>query len=857
MPKKIPLKDHDDPFVAVRQALQANHTRYAPDVFDLQKTRNQVKRCVEKIFSQHKRLNFLLDNYGDVISKRWQHKTSVARERVITAAWPVPLPQSYRPDIHTLLRYSLHKLPGPVQDYFFFPHLNIDDLSKPRPLMIMMHSRARNSPSAFAIFDNESMWLGHASGTIIPGTLPDQTMFLKGETTVETYGRMRRWGNDNRYKECQEEGIGLSPAKGLQVLFIQSQLFTFLVECAELILTDIKHHEPNNVIEAEKAASIAKLAIQRPSSLLEALLDEPYRAPPPIDFGHLEALLNAKRMEAIDHLWFLRQDPSYFRDAIEELSQHQYERLLDTKQQSNPRLGTPAFWSQIICKLMNGAICDPYHWYVAGKRLSVVKRLYEKHKKDMGPGQRLHPHFEKAVAKLQFHFGRLMGVTTLWIRQGLEGSPALRQFYRRNAKNDSEEIAMKSVKIKKDKNNTLLWMLERMKYSKRIQFWGLDNLLSYVHRLMLSDPKERQQVSGWLSKHLSDMALMDRVERLDTLFRFGREKKTLSLTALQMDHMQEMGQFHQTLKAMALGWEFLGLDDPLARLEYPCGGPKTEATTEKMIEAECVLDDLWDALSKGLGEQTGKSGEPLLARLVKKRPLERTPLWAIGNAEGTVESLDAYQKASDTLAELELKLKRVSFAMADMCMRPPNVPLHNSFESSDQAVPSQVPWLAEPSSRASSSPPSSADEYSIPDVSAPEPTDYTYALPVGKRAYRVFSILFPLPKYGGPQEEGIEPDTPASLAWTDFLNAMKNVDMMTEKLCGSGWIFMRKEDKEMGKAEAILFHEPPEGKVSAREAERWGRRLNWAFGWKRGTFVRASVDAGVLLQVPGNLPSGA
>ncbi|KAI4200738.1 MAG: hypothetical protein LQ350_003755 [Teloschistes chrysophthalmus] len=856
MPKPMLLRDIGDPLEAVRLAKEANHTRYAPEVLDLKDTRDRVKAIVGSIFTHHERLNFLLDNYGDMICTRWQRKAPAAREKVITAAWPRTLPQSHRPDVHALLRYSLKQSLHPEQDHFLFPHLNIDDLTKLRPLMVMMHSRARHSPEAFAVLDSESMWLGRVSAILIPGILGQQTMFLKGETTANTYGRIVQWRNDNRIKQCQDEGIGLSPGKGLQVLEMQRQLFNFLVRCAELILTDIKHQQPRRDFEATKASSITTFATQIPSNPLEILLDAPYRAPPPIDFGDLETLLVARYAEATDHLWFLRQDPGYFRDAIDELSQHQWEHVLDTNQDSHPGLETQPFWRRVVSSVMGDGLDHPYLWSTMSRHLSLVKKLYEEHEKDIGPGQRLHPAFDKALTDLHKETTRVRAVCIIWIAEGLGSSPAFRQHHRLEATSDPDEGYLHTVKIKKARSNLLLWLLGRMGHPKTMQFYGLHTLISYVDRLMLSDPEERQQVSGWICKQLSDLALVDRIEQLDPLIRFGREKNATNPDdTLHHERQLKLSHFRwiKNFNVVETREKNRTFDDPMARFMHPCDEPRTQATTEQMCDAEYRLDEVWDTLYAVVGKIKGSSstGWPFMAQLLKERSLERTTEWTTDNDEVTAEPFDEIKDSEilKAMAKIRLELDKTTAILSELRQ---TTPLRDSHEYS------QASSLVEPSTQESPTRTSSADEFSLPEFPATKAAesqvederatrkgledsrlDGTYTLLVSKKDWRAFSILFPLPKYGGHFDESVEPNTPAHLLWADFLHAMNSVGMIAEKLCGSGWVFAPKEDRETGKTDAILFYEPREGKIKAREARRWGKRLNWAYGWERGTFVRS------------------
>jgi len=95
------------------------------------------------------------------------------------------------------------------------------------------------------------------------------------------------------------------------------------------------------------------------------------------------------------------------------------------------------------------------------------------------------------------------------------------------------------------------------------------------------------------------------------------------------------------------------------------------------------------------------------------------------------------------------------------------------------------------------------------------------------RALKVFHTLFYTPSLSA---------TPGEIAWTDFLHAMVSTSFQVEKLYGSVWQFM---PTNLNVEREIQFHEPhPSGKLRYVVARRFGRRLNKAYGWEGGMFVR-------------------
>jgi len=92
----------------------------------------------------------------------------------------------------------------------------------------------------------------------------------------------------------------------------------FLVKCCELILHDF--YESGSLLSSS-------FLVQEPLPYLTAVstdyltmismtIEEQYRRPLDLDFRKLRALIGAKRSEAEDHIWALREDPGYFSETI-------------------------------------------------------------------------------------------------------------------------------------------------------------------------------------------------------------------------------------------------------------------------------------------------------------------------------------------------------------------------------------------------------------------------------------------------------------------------------------------------------------------------------------------------------------
>ena len=101
----------------------------------------------------------------------------------------------------------------------------------------------------------------------------------------------------------------------------------------------------------------------------------PYRVPAQFDISRIEALVNAKLAEAEDHIWSLREDPTYFRDFVLDWSQHQPENLSSIDGKRHPYLGKPRFWHMVFRNMIEDAYGNLLMWSLTQKQLIEVAAL--------------------------------------------------------------------------------------------------------------------------------------------------------------------------------------------------------------------------------------------------------------------------------------------------------------------------------------------------------------------------------------------------------------------------------------------------------------------------------------------------
>ncbi|MCJ1453084.1 hypothetical protein MMC28_003429 [Mycoblastus sanguinarius] len=222
-----------------------------------------------------------------------------------------------------------------------------------------------------------------------------------------------------------------------------------------------------------------------------------------------------------------------------------------------------------------------------------------------------------------------------------------------------------------------------------------------------------------------------------------------------------------------------------------------------MRSAENELDNFWHLAEIHFEEKAGISLHGLLQSILGHRKLQRTLEWS--------EPLPIFRTAPPQIDEVTTSGLTSSLEERTESTLISEETLQTKVKAKTRGI-ALVPMLSDM------------------EIDDDDPMDavLTSKFKVGKRASRVFSTLF-----GRPTEEGI----PGELPWKEFLYAMTSLGFSVQKLDGSAWIFSPVDEPL---ERSITFHEPhPVSKIPFRVARRYGRRLEWAYGWTADSFVRA------------------
>ncbi|KAL8830792.1 MAG: hypothetical protein Q9170_005575 [Blastenia crenularia] len=779
-----------------------------PTFLSFQEVKRAAKQYSADIFTAQQSIVNILGRHEETLIKRWLKKTSTQRQKILTTAFP-GIPATHRPDFWATSKESQIQIRQGSQyrDCWLLPSLNLEDLSKPRNLLLFLRSRARNPPGTFVNADTNSVHLGYVARALIAPYLSGYTMLLARQNTQLAYGRMISWDEDPEAFEMMSTGIGLQPGEGLQVMEIQQRKMQFLQKCTQLILQDLPLNEtgapkpsvPSDNIFAETASS------QWPS-LTQEIEEAPYKVPDPFDMARLRSFIVARRNEAEDNIWSLREDPSHFQDAVIEWSDHRQEKLLTASGKSHPVLRQDVFWERVLSNLVLNAYTDLVSWDIVLKEVDHLAKIKPPQPNNTTAGQQLSKEFSQALAHFEYLIEQcIKGPIGNW-KVAMVASPPLRQLYVREPQDPhSTRIRVASKTSSRKKGDHLLWLLEIFLQDDQLFLCGLENVCDELEREIRSNQASRERISPYIAHLISELSLLGEIKRQIGLMTPGPrilkvleedEKKAefSKKTKLLKDIFEALTGAHQNYTSTGI---------PLSKYNYPSNKRRTLATTRTMQQAENNLDAFWSQIDENCSKRTGKSLHQLLDGLLKDRPLQRTADWVESDSKLQHRKenikLDA---TSSQLAALELQNRTEETVTATYLAQEKQKP-------KTRGIPQISPSTA------------------APDI-APTNDDKPRIFEVSKRGFKVFTTLFYMPT---------EEEPPGELPWSEFLSAMASVGFSIKKLDGSAWIFAPVDDEWK---QSIIFHEPhPGSKIPFQVARRFGRRLWRTYGMSSDNFRRA------------------
>ena len=830
----FPGLDYNDP-ESIFRAMGGASNLPIPKTVSPKEVRRQAKAMAKDISGSWKQLNDVLDRHEPAIHRRWAKKSKNQRAEILLAAWP-RMSSSHRPDFGAFRRETEQQRDSGTKfrDAYMWPHVNQEDLSKPRILPLFLQSRARNSPDVFAISDENAAHLGYVTKAIVPLFLNQHTMMFTNWKTPDRYGELIAWDDDDRAFEWMTSRKGTLPGSGLLVLEMQQRVLHFLVDCCKRIMHDISAQKLTSEEYAIRApVQLPPESVDGIASLAVMAVEAPYRAPANTDLARLESLFTAKASAAEDHIWALREDPGYFADGLLEFKEHRQEMIKDRNGKQHPLFRferTEILWQRVINNVVSMAHLELEIWTELLEQVKELRKLQSKYTNRISVDNDLPEEYLDALLKFQHYLKQSSKGPLGLLKQVAVASPPLRPYFVRmpvdNPASTKIEVHQKP-NLKLDKPQTeVIWLLRVLwEDSHELFLAGIVNVVDELGRLIQSEPKAKEMISSFLAYVMGDLTILAEAMRQINMFQpwaqTFEDRPVEKEDMIKRQYAQRTANWGRLMKATdgTDQMKFVKLGAPEAgKFDYPVEKRRTKENVHAMQTAEKNLDAFWVAVDQNLQWNAGHTlnGTALKALLANQRILKRTADWAEPKDISKGEKMEAQvEDITQPLSKLYLDLS------------------HGHGGTTGLKLLQERTASGKVKRKGVTVHPNGYDEAKDVEASPLAMPDRQPTFEVDVRALKVFRTLFYTPSVSA---------TPGDVPWTDFLHAMVSAGFGLEKLYGSVWQF---SPTKLDVERSIQFHEPhPVGKLAYRTARRFGRRLERAYGWWGGMFLLREKTTG-------------
>ncbi|KAL6157812.1 hypothetical protein ACJQWK_07516 [Exserohilum turcicum] len=457
----------------------------------------EARERAAKIFQNHEVLEKIIERHEETIRKRWSKKSNAQKKKILLEAWPSMCSQ-HRPDVAAWRQQP----DSNSREAYMWPYINLEDLTKTKSLLLMLHYRGRYQPHEFVHSDLEQARLGETSGATMPGFLNEYTMLFVDRTTPETYGELVSWDDDEEDAfENMTNGVGMHPGHGLQALEIQERIWDFLVKVCRILLQDIPDMTESDLVPNPGPP----ITQDGDTTSLEVIsFEAPYRIPAHLDFDRLKALASAERNWREDHLWALREDPSYFADIMQRRSEHRQEMLWDTSDREHPSLrepGRPLFWNRVL----GTVVMDAYFGFATFdqvlKQVNNIASRYEKCKDKLKPEEDLPGAFLGAFQNLRFLLDAARIDLVDGLKMDLFGSPPMRLFCEREPQDPNTTMIRSAFRPPREDHavNNLMPLFNILFDDRQVSLFGLHTVTDEIEHLVRKDAAVAALITSWIA----------------------------------------------------------------------------------------------------------------------------------------------------------------------------------------------------------------------------------------------------------------------------------------------------------------------------------------------------------------------
>jgi hypothetical protein len=843
------------------ESLHDNVQASGPSLSAIGEVKKTSRALVDRLVSDWQELNIIIKTHDDLIRKRWRKKSRDQKRLLLLQAWGGDsiMAEFHRPDLTRHMdKTTTHS--SQSLDAYKWPYMNLEDLLKPKTLLLFLNSRGRTRPHAFCSADLSACALGISTGSIEIPDFKDYSMLFS--ESFESYGELI--SKDSIDMSLETVGHCFKAGEGLLILEIQQRVWSFLVACAKEI---IHHIDIDSIEQISLDSDPPSTLVDGPSiaSLATSTLEAPYRIPEQFDFDRLKSIVTAKRSAVADDIWLLREDPCYFSDCVKEWKEHQPEMLLDVQGKKHPihKAGlTKAFWNRVLRKLIADVYLSLAMWDSIYHEICQLEKLLQKYP-NPSPRKSLPEDLEFAMKKVRHLLDICSSSTIALLKSHVPPSPPMRNlWHREGASSDPHSTKFRMAPNPRTEQDApmdrLFWTYTTLWDDEQSSIVGVRTLVGELDRLTHSHTKAKELQSALVIDNIGDLGVISEcLHQLSLYYPWSRTiEKDMSrnLQQLAEEFHAKITEWDDFRKMPWQGVDLADLGSPIdGRFSYPNGNRRTKSNVGALRKAEFQLDAFWYAVDKHLAAQPVALPDKMMRVLLSgNRFLQRTPEWdepatlddksngksngkptGQGNGKGNGKSNGKTHGRKSSKAKNESDPKPIEKG-------PPVQQEPESFF----LLPLSATYLQlGPSKRRESlhnpaikTKPKDSDiltsthpEATVNTITSTASLGAKPPMTVDKRSKKVFSTLFFSPTSNDP---------PPEITWLDFVHAMQAADFEPEQLYAEIWQF---EHAESDAQTSVMFHAPQcVDKIPFHLVRLYGRRLARACGWDGEVFVLES-----------------
>ncbi|CAH0052433.1 unnamed protein product [Clonostachys solani] len=796
-----------------------------------------AEEVTARVLCSYQSLQAIVMLHEAKIQNRWTKKTKEDRRKLLLQAWPQMNKQ--RPGCLRVEKQIISKLmaarrtagkPLTYEDFssamadeiwssMWAPGVNQEDLCRPRNLLLLIKSRARNHPYIFAAQDGFKM---------LNAQFRKQKEAIRTETVVflnseKDYGKVMLRDDVPPPYDGLFPGILFQIPEGIGILRCQKRLLEFLLRSCMLILHDIPDDEIiSDKYPVQPEPQVKKIQADKNRYVsLSTMVEEAAYLPPPhgLDIHRIESLLSARLAAAEDHMLALREDPSYFEAQWrEELdhnpglvkdSQGRQGYVLNAKSGKVLRPGPALMWAHSLARMRQKAYEQLQMFDMLRYQVTVIKEHYLIHRPTITPQKNLPGPLLYFLVWFRNTLHKALKVILLAIDEELASSPRLRRCFIRPDGNHQDAQIRSSVQESTVDFQCIKQVQSLLRGREVVELDNMSAYLDSLSRFMKDKPDSHELLSGALAGHIGDLSIITQcTNQLQTFYPWSRIfDEAMESTDEQTSYAWTV-YFNPIAEATSSLVKSLLRDIPLLcdptdqKYDHPSTKRKTKLNTDKMRQAESNLDILWDFMDQqAILDQNLPPDSRMKCFHQAHHPKERTPEW-IEPSPQPIKHAPSSPRTGDEVPFSMLERLRIASEQSPVAEEPRKP---------------KTKTRGKPSAKAPSLP-------APPNAEEEEPIEEQ--IKVNARAFRAFQKLF------------FDPDAHSEgkdLPWKDFLYAMTYKGLFSaESLNGSLWVF-----RNQATGNSLNFHEPhhPNPKISAYYARRIGTRMKRRLGWHAKTFV--------------------